>query len=42
MHNEMLVIAAALMERHPEDGKTYPERLFNLDTVEKRKKWFQM
>ncbi|KAF7128318.1 hypothetical protein CNMCM5793_002860 [Aspergillus hiratsukae] len=41
MNNETLVVAAALMERHPEDGKTYPERLFNLDTVEKRKKWFR-
>ncbi|GFG26506.1 uncharacterized protein y4xN [Aspergillus udagawae] len=41
MENETLVVAAALMERHPEDGKTYPERLFSLDTVEARKKWFR-
>ncbi|KAF7183071.1 hypothetical protein CNMCM7691_002906 [Aspergillus felis] len=41
MDNETLVVAAALMERHPEDGKTYPERLFRLDTVEARKKWFR-
>ncbi|GIC86385.1 siderophore [Aspergillus udagawae] len=41
MENETLVVAAALMERHPEDGKTYPERLLGLDTVEARKKWFR-
>ncbi|GIJ87080.1 siderophore [Aspergillus pseudoviridinutans] len=41
MDNETLVVAAALMERHPQDGKTYPERLFSLDTVEARKEWFR-
>jgi hypothetical protein len=41
MNDETLVVAAALMERHPQDGKTYPERLFKLDTVEERKEWFR-
>ncbi|KAL4899549.1 hypothetical protein BDW74DRAFT_183656 [Aspergillus multicolor] len=41
-NNETLIVAAALMEPHPADGKTYPERLFGLDSVEERKKWFRI
>ncbi|KAJ5887435.1 siderophore [Penicillium taxi] len=41
LNNETLVVAAALMEQHPKDGKTYPERLFKLESVEERKVWFR-
>lgn len=41
LNNEALVVAAALIEQHPADGHTYPERLFNLETVGQRKAWFK-
>ncbi|KAL4732808.1 IucC family-domain-containing protein [Aspergillus similis] len=40
-NDESLIVAAALMERHPLDEKTYPERLFQLNSVEEKKAWFR-
>jgi hypothetical protein len=41
LNNEGLVIAVALIEQHPADGHTHPERLLSLETVGQRKAWFK-
>jgi len=38
---ETLIVAAALAQKSPADGLSYAERLFRLDTVEKKKLWFK-
>jgi len=40
-HDEALIIAAGLAQRTVEDCRPHAERLFELDTTEKRKSWFR-
>ncbi|KAE8137809.1 hypothetical protein BDV38DRAFT_282740 [Aspergillus pseudotamarii] len=39
LQNEALIVAAALLEQHPTDGRTYAEILFNLTTVAEKTAW---
>ncbi|KAL4895701.1 IucC family-domain-containing protein [Aspergillus ambiguus] len=40
-NNEALIVVATLLERQLSDGRTHAEKLFNLDTAEARKEWYE-